>query len=172
MGNKLAREYQKRAANEADWKRAQTERRPFFKDVRASGIGERRLTIIHCPSFEQGYGWDLREIDDRLRLYRSRVCPGANMLVGYDLLQFSSKSLREYLARLHAIKISLDPVGRVGLDGTTFHLSLQKGWSSIQLSWWEEPQEDWGEIASITAEMIGQFAAAQIHVPDEAKSGG
>ena len=170
MGNKLAREYQKRAEHEAAWERVRTERRPFFQDVCAQGIGIRRMTVIRRPSFQQGYGWDVREIDNRLLVYRSIVCSDAEMLEGYELLNFSSGTLREYLTRLHAIKICLHPTGDVGFDGTTFHLLLQEGWSVIQLSWWQKPQEEWAEIAAVTGEMIRLFAAAPLSVPNEAKS--
>ncbi|MES2738620.1 MAG: hypothetical protein V4672_20050 [Verrucomicrobiota bacterium] len=167
MGNKLAREFQKLALEAADWERVRTEERPFFQDAHATGIGSRRLTLIHCPSFDRGYAWDIREIEDRFRLYRSRVCHGSTQLKGYDLLQFESKPLREYLRRLQAIKIALHPTGRAGLDGTSVHLGIFSGGvASIQLSWWGEPQNEWKEIGVITEEMRKQFSQAPLFETD------
>lgn len=167
MGNKLSREFQKHALAAADWERVRTEERPFFQDVHSIGIGLRRLTLIHCPSFEQGYAWDIREIDDRFRLYRSQVRHGSTRLKGYDLLHFESKFLREYLRRLQAITIALHPTGRAGLDGTSFHLGIFSGGSTgIQLSWWGEPQNEWKKIGEITEEMSKHFSQAPLFETD------
>src|SRR5688500_1096396 len=150
MGNKRAREFQKRSAVEAEWERVRSDKRQFFEDVSAFGIGARRLTVIHCPSFREGYGWDIRELDDGLRIFRSNVCSESTTLSGYDLLQFPSASLREYLERLRAIKIDLHPTGGCGFDGTRIYLGLySNGWSSIQLSWWGAAQGEWYGIAEI-----------------------
>ncbi len=161
MGNKLAREFEKRASVEAGWERAKKDERPFFEDVSVFGIGIRRLTLIYCPSFNQGYAWDIRELDDRLRVFRSIVRASSARITGYDLLQFESKPLRDFLARLHAIRIALHPTGGSGFDGTTIHLGLfSRGSAELRLSWWGAPQDEWKEIAAITDEMRVQFSAA------------
>lgn len=114
MGNKQASEFEMRSSIEAEWQRA---KRSFFEDVSISGIGLRRLTLIYCPSFKQGVAWDIRELNGICRVYRSRVCKYSQSVIGYNLLRFESKTLREYLSKLHTIKIELRPTGTAGLDG-------------------------------------------------------
>lgn len=166
MGNRRAREYTKQAQVRADWDRLKTQKRSFFADAGAFGSGIRRLKVIYSPSFGQGYAWEITELEDRLSLYRSRVCAEDSTLVGYDLLAFDSKELRQYLSRIRNIEIALHPTGGAGLDGKMIHLGIySRGWSAIHLSWWANAQDDWKPIERVTHEMIKRFSEA---VPDTA----
>jgi hypothetical protein len=117
VGNRRARGLRLRQAEEADWARVRTEPRPAHCDVHARGIGVRRLQLIVAATFEEVVVWEVRQ-GQEWQLIRPRVFATEPklMLVGHDVVPFSSSALAAYFERLVGLTLPLRP-DRMGLVG-------------------------------------------------------
>jgi hypothetical protein len=94
-------------------------------------------------------------------------------LVGYDRVPFESERLREFFLRASALALPLGPdlSGDGGADGSVYQLGMFGDLhSEIRVQWWSEPPGHWRPLATMVAEMIHAFLAAQ-GGHDEARDG-
>ena len=164
MGNSKAREYTKQREREEAWTHAMTKPRLATEDVCAQGIGLRRLQLIICPSFEPGYAWELRQLDDEWVLYRSELISDAGPLelIGLCRVPFASSALEAFFNRIESLSvpISLHPIDVGGLDGTIYQLAVFGGmYSEVRYQWWSEPPPAWKPLVDIATEMIRMLSA-------------
>ncbi len=165
VGNRRARELTLRQAEEADWERVRTQPRPAHGDVHARGIGIRRLQLIVAPSFEEVSVWELRQ-GQEWQLIRPRVFARVPtlMLVGHDVVPFSSSALAAYFERVTALTLPLRPdlSGYGGADGTMHELAVYGDLSSAwRFQWWSSSPEQWRPMVELAAEMHAAFTAAR-----------
>ena len=164
MGNRRARELSLRQAEEAERERVRTEPRPAHCDVHARGIGMRRMQLIVAPSFEEGSVWEVRQ-GREWQLIRPRVVgtqPGL-LLVGHDVVPFSSASLAAYFERVTALTLPLRPdmSGCGGADGTLHEFAVFGDLSSAwRFQWWSSWPEQWRPLVELAEEMYVAFTGA------------
>ena len=98
MGNHKARELMKLKEQDALWQRIQNEPRPATRDVFAQGIGQLRIQLIECPSFDDAQAWDVRDGEQGWRLFRSRVLETTAevQLIGYERVEFPPEQLTSF----------------------------------------------------------------------------
>ena len=166
MGNRKAREFMRRKADESAWERGRTEPRPAHDDIRGGrGIGSRRLQLIIAPSFEDVSVWEVRERGDEWQLVRPLVAAREPvlMVVGHELVPFASSALAAYFERVTAIHLPLRPdlSSLGGADGTMYELAvfgdLHSEW---RFRWWSRAPEQWQPLVGLAAEMQTAFTAA------------
>jgi len=165
MGNKKAREFLKQREVQEAWNKARNELRRLEDDVYVPAIGLRRVQVAYAPSFEQGFAWDIRELDGSYSLFRSHIAVDSlhAKLKGYQQLDTSSDALKDYLHRLRQISLSISPTfnGMAGLDGTTYQLALFGDMhSNVRFVWWSDPPAQWKELVGLTEKMIEEFSKA------------
>ncbi|HQR09231.1 MAG TPA: hypothetical protein PLN21_20585 [Gemmatales bacterium] len=149
---------------DADWNRIRTEPRPANQDVFAHGIGQLRMQLIVCPSFEEPVAWEIRQGSDGWKLYRPKVLhPWPNVqLVGYDATPFPSERLASFFHSVTSITMPITPdlTGNIGLDGTIFQIAIHGDmFSSWSFQWWSEPPNQWSSLSNIVSEMLMAFAS-------------
>ena len=162
MGNKKARQYQKQSEEAEAWHIARFEPRQIETDVDVPGIGLRRVQLVYAPSFDPGYSWDIRQLVDSFRLYRSHVSVADRdyVLKGYRQLDIPSDVLKQYFADLKSLTLSVEPVlnGMMGLDGPSYQLAIFGDMSSsVRFTWWSNPPSQWRRMADIAEYMIETF---------------
>ena len=163
MGNRKAREYQKRQEIASAWDLARANARGLTEDVSVPGIGSRRLQLVVVPSFSPGYSWDVRTFDSVCRLFRSDTVVDRDTplrLRGYTELEASTEELQSFIDRLRSLSLVIAPPAedRAGADGTTYHLALHGDFmSEARFRWWEEPPLNWRPLGEIVGEMIARF---------------
>ncbi len=145
-----------------DWNNARNRPRGLHDNVVILGAGSRRVQLIYAPSFEQGYSWDLRELDKEFRIYRSdiKLVNGERKALGYSELQANSNALKLFVYELESTELSLTPdhSGRGGFDGTSFQIALFGDLSSaVRFQWWGKGPSQWQELIEIAREMIDLF---------------
>lgn len=182
MGNRKAREFIKQHAQQQEWQKA-WERvlwgsRRRTEDVSIPGLGRWRVQLLHEPSFDQGYCWEMRLIDDKFRLFRSDVVKsysGLTVLRGYQEIDADLRELEHFFQRLCRITLPIGPhiSNTGGLDGTLFELALIGDLStSVRFQWWSDPPAQWQELGPITSEMIEAFKSwkpFKMPCPDESR---
>ncbi|MCA9195696.1 MAG: hypothetical protein KDB03_28195 [Planctomycetales bacterium] len=160
-----SREYLKREEHLANIRRAQTECRSIAEDVCITGIGLRRIQLVHSPSFSDGCAWDVRQLSEQWFVYRSKIQEGTDSLIGYDRLLSPPDPLNRMFDRLCSIDIPIAPdlSGMVGLDGDSFELAICGDmFSSIRLKWWCDPPAQWQQIANAATDMIAYFKSLDV----------
>lgn len=73
MGNRKARELILQQQQDALWHRIRTEPRSVTGDIHVSGIGQRRMQLIVCPSFADALAWEVRHGPQGWHLFRTQV---------------------------------------------------------------------------------------------------
>jgi hypothetical protein len=166
MGNRRAREFVLRQADEEGWGRARTLPRPVNGTVGARGCGGLRLQLVVCPSFEEGVAWEVRQRGDEWFLYRSAVVGGPTIqLVGFDWLSADPLRLAGFYARVTALTLPLSPdrSGLAGADGTSYQLAVYGDlWSGWRFQWWSEYPRQWQPIVDLADEMAALFGPAPL----------
>jgi hypothetical protein len=162
MGNQKARAFAMQQEIAAEWKLAETSVRELSDDICIFGIGERRIQLIHAPSFEIGYSWDVRELGDTYRLFRSQVILDDRKfkLTGYVELDVDVDVLRHFLVQLRVISLPIVPdfSGCGGFDGTRRQLAFSGDLASeVRFQWWSEYPAHWQVLVSLADEMIKAF---------------
>ncbi len=162
VGNRRAREWMLRQAEEATWERIRNEPRPVHEDV--GGIGPRRLQLIVAPSFEDVAVWEVRQAGE-WRLVHPRVVETTPVLrvVGHDLVPFASSALAAYFERVTSLTLPLRPdlTGQAGLDGTRYELAVFGDlFSAFRFQWWSDGPEQWRPLMQLADEMHAAFSAA------------
>ena len=160
MGNKKSREYMKQRADLADLARAQTEERPIFADVFVRGAGVRRIQVVCMPSFDDGYSWDIRELNDSWLLYRGVVSPDVQRVRGFDRLNADPQRLQAFFDELCATTLPVRPdlSGMNGLDGTMYQLALFGDlFSALRFEWWSDFPSHWKPLVQIADRMMDYF---------------
>jgi hypothetical protein len=162
MGNPKAREFFKQQEITAAWKQAETGVRELTEDLHIPGIGLRRIQLVHAPSFEIGYSWDLRVLDGDYRLFCSRIIEddGRHKLSGYSELQVDVDAIKHFLERLGEIALPIAPdfSGNDGLDGTLRQLAFVGDLhSEVRFQWWSEYPAHWCVLVALADEMINSF---------------
>lgn len=165
MGNRKAREFMLQQEEDSLWHRIRTEPRPATCDVHARGIGQLRMQLIVCPSFEDGMAWDVRQGPQGWCLFRPRVLGSwpQVQLIGYDTVPFASDRLADYFKRVTALSLPIAPdlSGCCGPDGTTHQLAIFGDmYSSWRFQWWSKPPKQWRPMVEIASEMLAAFLAA------------
>jgi len=168
MGNRRAREFAKKQADEAskladeaEWNRVQYEPRPYQPEFHVRGLGLRRLQLVEQPSFEEAAVFELRQVDDDWRLYRSRFVELSDMVLGYQRLELDSRTLRAMFARVTSLTLPLMPflINSGGADGTLFELAvfgdLHSEW---RFRWWSDSPPQWKPLVDAADEMLEAFS--------------
>ena len=86
--------------------------------------------------------------------------------------QVSEIEVREILDILQHQVVSVDPEAIVGLDGTTYELLIERGFSKVQFTWWCEPPAVWKALGKLSKRLLGIADATsmiQILQPDSRK---
>lgn len=137
---------------------ALSQSRPIFKDIHWRGVGLKVLQIIFKPSFEINKVWDIRIQDDKYVLFES-ILSGDIIEPGYFQLICDPSQLERIFESFKHIRVNLELPNRkmFGLDGTGYELCLYDLQTSIRVSWWEEPHQDWQEIAHLVSDAIEFF---------------
>jgi len=148
-----------------DWDRIRTARRSALNDVRARGIGPRRLQLIVCPSFGESRAWEIRESEGEWRVYESEVVQSSPEihLLGYRSLTVGSDVLTGYFRRVVELSLPLLPdlSNRAGVDGTTTQLAVFGDMDSgCRFQWWSEAPPQWQPLVVVVREMAETFLAA------------
>lgn len=163
MGNRKAREFILQQQDDADWQRVRSETRAAICDVRARGIGHRRLQLIVCPSFEDGQAWEIRQ-QVEWRLFRSEVVdPWPNVqLIGYDPISIDPALLSSFFKRAVSLSLPIAPFlnDMEGLDGEITQIAIFGGFSECRFQWWSESPPEWKPLVDLTAEMLKTFESA------------
>ena len=160
MSRKRSPEAQKRRDEFQELLRSRVAERGITEDVPLRGIGIRRLQLVRMPSFSLGNSWDIRERDDRWRVFRADIPHDLHRACGYTELMADSNELRSWFERVCSISIPLRPslTGMGGYDGTTYQLSVFGDLhSSFGCQWWSEPPSQWKPLVRIANEMLTYF---------------
>lgn len=165
MGNKRAREYMLRHAEEIDWERVRTEPRPLSRDAHARGIGMRCLQLVVMPSFEDAAVWEVRRTAEGWVLHRPQVVQSVPevLLLGINPVHFDSETLAGYYHRITLLTLPIGPdqSGLAGCDGTSYQLACFGDlWSQWRFQWWTRHPTQWQPLVDIANEMIEAFTNA------------
>jgi len=68
--------------------------------------------------------------------------------------EVSPTEVREILDILQHQVISVVPETIVGLDGTTYELLIERGFSKVQFTWWCEPPEVWKTLGEVSKRLL------------------
>ncbi|HEY1013932.1 MAG TPA: hypothetical protein VGE07_14570 [Herpetosiphonaceae bacterium] len=157
MGNPKSREYRRRLEHEQAWAAARETPRRFDEGVHIPGTGLLRVQFVRAPSFEQGYAWDLREYRGEWGVFRSRVVDDISdgRLIGYEELAAPGVQFQGCYERLLALSIPLAPLRApiMGLDGTSYLLTIGEFFSAVRISWWVACPPEWQALADIVDEL-------------------
>jgi hypothetical protein len=146
------------------------------EDISYRGAGLRRVQVLRAPSFGTTVAWEVRELDERLTLFRSHSpAPDQYLLVDHVRLAAASDALRRLIAPLQDLSMPLCPsVQAFGvIDGTRIEVAMDAGFSSqIRVKWSEgyAPAE-WQNLDRITRAMMAFFETTESAEP-EIESGG
>jgi hypothetical protein len=135
-------------------------------DISYPGVGLRRVQVLRAPSFDTTVGWEIRELDDRLTLFRSRS-PGPDqyLLVDHVRCVAASEALQQLLAPLQKLTmplcLSVQPFGVA--DGTRIEVAVEVGFSNeVRVSWSEGyTPAGWRDLDGITRAMLAFFEATE-----------
>jgi len=116
-----------------------------------AGSGELVLQISTFPSFERGHIWDFRKVGGQTSLWASftSLKRPKFLMPGYHKISEDQGFLEGIIAGLskHQIRTQIaDNV--IGLDGTTYCVRFNAGFSSISFTWWGEGPEDWRDFTN------------------------
>jgi len=168
MENRKSREFLRQREDEAAWESVRSTARPADCDVDAPGVGARRLQLIVCSSFEyeDEPAWEIRQLNDEWRLFRSEVVESFPnvQLVDYRRVPVEPAVLASFLSRVAALSLPIAPDldGMAGVDGETWQLTLYGDMcSECRFQWWSSPPPHWEPLASFAAEMRDAFRAAE-----------
>lgn len=188
MGNRRARDVREREDMREIKRRAQEGARLLHEDVGWPGAGARALQVVHQPSFDPGFAWEIRKPvgefieanpmwelpkpEGEFAVYRSsaeHVWGLGTLLRGYSQLAVSSDKLESYWEAVRSVAVDLSPLynGMGGLDGVRFQLALFGDmYSSVRFTWWSTYPPNWEPLDRIAREMIDTFrGAAEIEDP-------
>jgi len=132
------------------------------EDIHYRGVGVRRVRVLRAPSFERTVAWEVRELDDRLTLFRSHS-PERDQYLLVDHMRFdaASDALRRVIAPLQKLSIPVCPsVPSVGFaDGVTIEVVVDVGFTGeVRLSWQEDhAPAAWEELDRATRAMLAFF---------------
>lgn len=162
MGNPKAREFAKQQELALAWKRAENSIRDLSEDVFIPGIGLRRVQLVYAPSFKPGYSWDVRQLGNGCRIFRSEIIVENHQykVSGYRELQANTDTLRDFLERLRKITLPIAPdfSGLGGLDGDSHQLAfIGDLHSEIRFQWWQKGPTHWQPLIAIADEMRSSF---------------
>jgi hypothetical protein len=145
---------------------AQQAARAVYEDVVWPGCGARVLQLVHEPSWDIGFAWEIRKQEDEFAVYRSSLAPAGGLgtqLWGYSQLEVSSDRLKSYWEGVRQVAVGLSPLytGGGGFDGTLIQLALFGDMhSSVRFIWWSEYPPKWEPLDRIAREMIDTFRKA------------
>jgi hypothetical protein len=152
--------------DDVGWQRAQSEARPAVRDVDASGIGQRRLQLIVCPSsdYDEGQAWEVRQHNDGWWLFRSELVeswPNV-LLIGYQPIPIDPAILSSFFNRVAALSLRVDPcLADEGLDGEVMQLAVFSDFcSECRFQWWTGAAAHWKLLVELADEMLGVFVIA------------
>ena len=166
MGNKKAREMQKRREVLDEIRNAQSIPRTVDQHVGWRGSGSRVLQVVCSPSFEPGWAWEVRRLDDDYKIYRSKIAPESQhdiQLVGYSGLDVPSDKLRSFWSSVCSLAVNVAPLYNelAGADGVSYQLAIFGDMqSSVRFSWWSEYPSEWTPLVDVTNQMIELFKGA------------
>jgi hypothetical protein len=86
--------------------------------------------------------------------------------------EVSPTEVREILDVLQHQVVSVVPETIVGLDGTTYELLIQRGFSKVRFTWWCEPPAVWkalGEVSTRLLNIADATSAIETLQPDSRK---
>lgn len=134
---------------------------PHPKSLPYSGPDE--LIYLVAPSFQAEYGVKIRQVEGAFRIWTLNA-PGTELPcdrtkfpkgTGRKLDVGDSTTLSE---RLRRVRLSLFADGPMGLDGTTYQLSLRNGLITSQFCWWCDLPEGWEDLQALL-ELLESCAA-------------
>jgi hypothetical protein len=169
MGDRKAQRAAGRRDPRVSWGPARETLRDLNRDVGlfclGRGAGCRVLQVVHEPSFDPGFAWEIRKSEDEFAVYRSSVeCFWhlRTVLRGYSQLEVSSNTLESYWKEVREIAVELSALDNpiAGFDGEMFQLTLFAGFTSVRFAWWSEPPVEWVPLHAITLDMIDAFRDA------------
>ncbi len=135
--------------------------RQVGEDVHWRGVGFLRFQVTESPSFEQGHVWDVRTLDDGLKVYVSRMNPDrpGYLLPGYTELAFEQAPLRDLIGQLEHAQVGppLGFQGKSGCDGTGYSLTRRVGFDSLSFSWWSDGPPEWRPLTGPALALIQYF---------------
>jgi len=150
--------------------------RPFFKRwltrlipesaERSTYVLFSSLALIVMFVFWQPLGglvWDVRDAPEGLKAYASRINPEKpdHLLPGYEVLDVAPERLARLLAEMGAMTLpTLLPAPSMGLDGATTCVEIQRGFSVVSLTWWEQGPPEWRGLTDVIREAMTAFHAA------------
>jgi hypothetical protein len=167
MGNREPGEFLLQKQDTAAWERACSAARPAVCDLDMPGIGERRLQLIVCSSFEydEEPAWEVRQLQQEWWLFRSDVVeswPNVE-LVEYRPIVLEAAVLSSFFSRVTALSLSIRPdLETDGLDGEIWQLAVfGQMESACRFQWWSASPAQWKPLADLAAEMRDAFTAAE-----------
>ena len=67
----------------------------------------------------------------------------------------TSPALADVLAQLTALRVAAAPSSSsIGLDGTTYTITIEEGWASATYTWWQEAPPEWAPLAQLMARIV------------------
>jgi hypothetical protein len=152
---------------------ARTRARRIGEIAHWRGLEPPIVSMCERPSFQPGFVWDIRRFGD-LKLYRSVLDerrPGF-LRPGYAEMALDAEELRSILASLVGTRVGswLPVTNHLGLDGTTYALTVSTGFSRLEWTWWEDGPAEWRELTRLVLDLVTRFkrldAAADTPVID------
>jgi len=140
---------------------ARTRARTIKEHVYWRGLAPTIVSMSEQPSFEPGFVWDIRRFNGELKLYMSAIEEGRHDLLkpGYHEMAIDAAALRSILASLAGAEVGrwFPATEHMGLDGTTYSLSLASGFSHVELKWWQDGPPEWRDLTTLVRRLITQF---------------
>jgi hypothetical protein len=169
MGDRRARRAPGPRDPRVSWGPARESLRDLDRDVGSfcigRGAGCRVLQVVHEPSFDPGFSWEVRKSDDQFAVYRSSVehlWHLRTLLRGYSQLEVSSETLESYWEDVREVTVHLSALDAptAGFDGEMFQLALFAGFTTVRFTWWCDPPREWVPLHAITLDMMDTFREA------------
>jgi hypothetical protein len=167
MGNRKIRDLMLQKERDEHWQHIRKTPRAATREVFAQGIGQLRMQLIVCPSFEEGRAWEVRSQLGLWKLFEPRIVQQSGLdvqLIGYDSVPFPLNQLAGYFDRVTALSLPIAPdlSGCSGCDGTMYQMAVFGDmFSSWRFHWWSSAPKTWQPLIAIAEEMIAAFRATE-----------
>ena len=170
--NKSDKKKLRRELEEQNEKRvALSKERRIGEDIHFRGIGLRKVQIIIAPSFDKGECWDIRELENEIKIYKSVVNTERNIIEpGYYEVMVDEKFYSEFSNFLSSAAIPVyTKSNNIGYcDGTSFTLNIENGFGNrFIVSWGENIPKEWEQFTSkllVFVEKLREYDASEIKV--------
>jgi hypothetical protein len=141
--------------------------RPIDSDIGLSNAGILKMRIWRFASFgnPKPYIWDIREAWENgagvLKLYINELESMERIAPGYEQIEISHEELEKIKDKVSQFSIPLNAESQsgMGLDGTTYGLTIYSGMFKHSVEWWEDLENELRGLSVIIKEAVDRFEA-------------